>query len=203
MDELSTAWERKLQTIVSDPELHCRWLETLSQLELAGARKIVKYQPPVHCPLDVLQHSAEEHRHAFFFKNQIRKIPGDTSLKRRYLGGDRSRRLLHRLDIEICRILKAAGYQGRKLKDAAYLLTTLCIELRADWLYPLYEKVLKASGSAVSLRSIIREEEAHLAFVEKKADQEKLSRFFIPAREAESRLFSEFSRNLERELSAL
>lgn len=67
-----------LETVVEDAGLHARWLATLSLLEHTGARKIHRSMPglPGHLRLaeSVLQHAAEEARHAFFFRKQIGKI---------------------------------------------------------------------------------------------------------------------------------
>ena len=67
-----------LETVVEDSQLHPRWLETLSLLENMGARKIHKSMArfPAHLQNaeTVLQHAAEEARHAYFFKKQIGRL---------------------------------------------------------------------------------------------------------------------------------
>ncbi|MCB1305279.1 MAG: hypothetical protein KDK37_13410 [Leptospiraceae bacterium] len=67
-----------LETVLEDGELHARWLSTLSMLEHTGARKIHKCMPALPDDLgrslNVLQHAAEESRHAFFFAKQIQRL---------------------------------------------------------------------------------------------------------------------------------
>ena len=48
------------------------------------------------------------------------------------------------------------------MKWAAYLFVTYAIELRADELYPIYQKILTETKSKVQVKSIIVEEEGHL-----------------------------------------
>ena len=76
--------EEYLQVIVSSPKLHMRWLETLSHLENRGAHKIMGFQPKRQVKLFLLQHAAEEARHAFFFKRQIAKLYKNQSEERAY-----------------------------------------------------------------------------------------------------------------------
>jgi hypothetical protein len=52
---------------------------------------------------------------------------------------------------------------GNALKYAAYLLVTYAIEVRADELYPAYQEALDEVSSKVNMKSIIVEEEGHLA----------------------------------------
>ena len=44
-----------------------------------------------------------------------------------------------------------------------YLLVTYSIEVRADELYPIYQNALDEANSKVNVKSIIIEEEGHLA----------------------------------------
>jgi hypothetical protein len=53
--------------------------------------------------------------------------------------------------------------QSDALKYAAYLLVTYSIEVRADELYPIYQNELDEAKSKVNVKSIIVEEEGHLA----------------------------------------
>ena len=63
-----------LQHIVSEPALHARWLNTLSMMENAGAKKIKNCEHPVFVSEIILKHSAEEARHAYYLKKQISKV---------------------------------------------------------------------------------------------------------------------------------
>ena len=160
----------QLETIVSkitqQPEIHAKWLNTLSMMENTGARKISACEHKKDVTLIVLKHAAEEARHAYYLKKQIGKI--DETLCPDYnnihlLAPNASYIYLNSLDIEVCRYLKnELGLKGEELKFAAYLLVTYAIEVRADEIYPIYQDALDATGSKVNVKSIILEEEGHL-----------------------------------------
>ncbi|WP_026999377.1 hypothetical protein [Eisenibacter elegans] len=156
-----------LPLIVQHHQLHSRWLNTLSLMENVGARKIAAAEHPRNVDLLMLKHAAEEARHAYYLKKQLSKIPeadcpdySDVYL----LAPRASYHYLHALDVAISRYLKTtlacADYQ---LRYMAYLLVTYAIEVRADELYPAYQEALSAAGSKVNVKSIIVEEEGHLA----------------------------------------
>lgn len=159
-----------LESIISCPKKHVRWLNTLSYLENCGARKIAACEHPTLVPKQMLKHAAEEFRHAFFLKQQIQRLtsePLDTYRRETLLGGHAALRYLDKLDVAVCRLLKDEyGLPSVQLKEAAYLLVTYAIEVRASQLYPAYQQMLTALHSKVSVRSIIAEEEHHLAEVE-------------------------------------
>ncbi|RZK53849.1 MAG: hypothetical protein EOO91_16940, partial [Pedobacter sp.] len=70
---------------------------------------------------------------------------------------------LNTLDVLVCRYLKNHfNLSGYDLKFAAYLFVTYAIEVRADELYPIYQEILTAKESRVTVKSIILEEEGHL-----------------------------------------
>ena len=72
------------------------------------------------------------------------------------------------LDVEACRYLKnKLQLEGRALKHGAYLLVTYSIEVRADMLYGIYQEALTRHKSKVNVKSIIAEEEGHLAEMER------------------------------------
>lgn len=159
-------FHRMLEKIVKDGRTHARWLNTLSFMENAGARKISKCEHPVSVSLIQLKHAAEEHRHAYYLKKQIGKInpqycPGyeDHEL----LAAIATRQYLHSLDIRACRYLQNVFRLTREeLKYAAYLFVTYAIEVRADELYPVYQDILTRESSKIMVKSIILEEEGHL-----------------------------------------
>jgi hypothetical protein len=154
-----------LPQIISDNELHARWLNTLSLMENTGARKISASEDPVTVTYIILKHAAEEHRHAFYLKKQIEKTNTECSTySAEYLVAPAySKYYLNQLDIDVCRYLKKElGLTGAQLRFAAYLLVTYAIEVRADELYPVYQDALDAAGSKVNVKSIILEEEGHL-----------------------------------------
>lgn len=155
-----------LEQIVADAILHAKWLNTLSFMENAGARKISACEDPLSTDLIQLKHAAEEHRHAYYLKKQIGKLGiegfefyNESSL----IGGKASVQYLHRLDVKTSRYLKEQfNLTGQELRYAAYLFVTYAIEVRADELYPIYQEVLTSVGSKVMVKSIILEEEGHL-----------------------------------------
>lgn len=155
-----------LSTIISDNILHAKWLNTLSYMENAGARKISAAEHKEDVSLLILKHAAEEHRHAYYLKKQLSKL--DENLCKTYhrselLAPNETRFYLQELDIEVCRYLKRHfDLDGASLKFAAYLYVTYAIEVRADELYPLYQDLLSKNGSKVTVKSIIMEEEGHL-----------------------------------------
>ncbi|WP_454045731.1 hypothetical protein [Chryseobacterium sp. Marseille-Q8038] len=155
-----------LKKIVQEGSTHAKWLNTLSFMENAGARKISKCEHPTLVSQIQLKHAAEEHRHAYYLKKQIGKI--DPELCKTYestelLAPIATSQYLHSLDIKACRYLqKAFNLNKTDLKYAAYLFVTYAIEVRADELYPVYQQVLTEASSRIMVKSIILEEEGHL-----------------------------------------
>lgn len=155
-----------LRCIVQQDHLHAKWLNTLSFMENAGARKISLCEHPTEVNIIQLKHAAEEHRHAYYLKKQIGKL--GTSMCANYddkylIAPVYTKQYLHQLDIKSCRYLKDTfNLSGPALKHAAYLFVTYAIEVRADELYPIYQHTLDALKSKVMVKSIILEEEGHL-----------------------------------------
>lgn len=155
-----------MQLVVETPEIHARWLNTLSFMENAGARKISACEHTENVSLIQLKHAAEEHRHAYYLKKQITKL--DASFCKGYgaaelLAPVHTRHFLHQLDMRTCRYLKKQfPLSATELKYAAYLFVTYAIEVRADMLYPVYQDVLTRNNQRVMVKSIILEEEGHL-----------------------------------------
>lgn len=168
--------ETALESIVLDAALHSRWLNTLSYMENCGARLIANYEDTKAVTLDVLEHAWEEKRHAYLLKSQLRKIAGGAQLvdyRRDFMLGDSySKHYLQRLNIRVSRFLKTEfSLLGRPLRDAAYLLVTYAIEVRALQLYAHYQNLLRHHRSLVSVGLILREEKGHLQDMEQKIDQ--------------------------------
>lgn len=148
------AW---LSALCTEPDLHARFLNTLSLMEHIGSRKIMATQKePQH---DTLKHLAEEARHAFFFKRAAEKVAGRAVDYRSegVLAGESARQYMGRLDAHIAQELPEDAPSA-----AAYLYMSLVIELRAIWFYRLYQDVLTEQGIALSLKSVLAEEELHL-----------------------------------------
>ncbi|KMQ58849.1 hypothetical protein ACM40_17905 [Chryseobacterium sp. BLS98] len=155
-----------LEKIVQDSATHAKWLNTLSFMENAGARKISRCEHPVSVTLIQLKHAAEEHRHAYYLKKQIGKIDPEictTYEADELLASIATRQYLHSLDIKACRYLQTVfNLNKEELKYAAYLFVTYAIEVRADELYPVYQDILTKQSSRIMVKSIILEEEGHL-----------------------------------------
>ena len=151
---------RRLAWWVERPAEHARFLNTLALMEHIGSRKIMASQ--THGPLgqEILKHLAEETRHAYFFKRAAEK------LARRALQFDEldairpasARMYFGRLDATIADALGANAHI-----EVPYLYVSLIIELRAIWTYRLYQDVLSERSAGLSLKSVLAEEELHLA----------------------------------------
>lgn len=162
---MHTQFKETLAQIVANDQLHAQWLNSLSMMENTGARKISRYEHPVHTNITVLKHAAEEARHAYYLKKQIGKLGEDLCPDYSFgslLAPIESYHYLQQLDLQTCRYLHRNGYTGRTLFDAAYILVTYAIEVRADDLYGDYQDILTAAGSKVNVKSIILEEAGHL-----------------------------------------
>src|SRR5882757_4966191 len=98
-----------VRDIVRVPQLHAKWLNTLSMMENTGARKISACEHPVLVNQIILKHAAEEARHAHYLKKQIAKV--DSSACPTYefqylLSPIKSYQYLHALDVEASRMIK-------------------------------------------------------------------------------------------------
>ncbi|MEO5911108.1 MAG: hypothetical protein ABIP95_09490 [Pelobium sp.] len=195
-----------LENIVGDDLLHAKWLNTLSFMENAGARKISASEDKEKVTLIILKHAAEEHRHAYYLKKQIAKIGENLceNYENQYLLAPKaSKYYLNNLDVQVCKyIKKELDLKGLELRFAAYLLVTYAIEVRADELYPVYQDVLTATDSKVTVKSIILEEEGHLEEMLHQLktfspDWEKHANFSV---KLEHNLFEDWMSSLEEEV---
>lgn len=191
-----------LENIVSDQLLHAKWLNTLSYMENAGAKKISASEHKEQVNLIILKHAAEEHRHAYYLKKQLDKLGGNlckTYTNDELLTPNHTKFYLNALDVAVCRYLKQHfNLSGYELKFAAYLFVTYAIEVRADELYPVYQEVLTKAKSKVNVKSIILEEEGHLEEMlnqlkEFSSDWENHAEFVI---KIEQKMFNDWINNL-------
>lgn len=150
-----------LSDLVERPVDHARFMNMLSMLEHMGSRKIMVSQmdDPANMTEEMLSHLAEEARHAYFFKRQARRIAAG------------------KIDVEgffeentMCRVPALmyfgrldAGISKQVPQKEAYPWVSLIIELRACWLYGIYQDVLDASDIQLSLKPLLAEEDKHLA----------------------------------------
>jgi hypothetical protein len=195
------------QNIIADDSLHAQFLNTLSLMENTGARKISASEHKTKVSYLILKHACEEARHAFYLKKQIQKVADlddfPTYENAYLLAPFASYTYLHSLDIQVCRYLKQTlKLSGEDLKYAAYLLVTYSIEVRADELYPIYQDALDEAKSKVNVKSIIVEEEGHLAemITQLKTFSEDWQNHAEKACEIEKTLFDKWTIGLAEEL---
>ena len=158
--DLVSPVRQRLRWFCANPAEHALFLNTLSLMEHIGSRKIMASQSGLELRNDTLKHLAEETRHAYFFKREAEKLsrraldygPADT------VAGAFARAYMGRLDAEIA---AALGAQARPALP--YLYMSLIVELRAVWLYRLYQDVLARANVAITLKSVLAEEELHLS----------------------------------------
>lgn len=146
-----------LTTIVEDKPRHALFLNMLAMLEHLGSRKIMISQMDKVMTQDTLQHLSEEARHAYFFKRNAERVAG------RSLDGWSDENTMCRIPAAMYFGRLDAGISKQVGADNAYGWVSLIIELRACWLYAIYQEVLEASSDHMSLKSLLAEEDKHLA----------------------------------------
>ncbi len=155
-DDDRSAVGSRLEQICADPDLHIRFLNTLSLMEHIGSRKIMLAQPGARDGA-MLKHLAEESRHAWFFKRAAEKLAGhvldydDDAL----LAGAAARLYMDRLDAGISSVI--ALDEG----PLPYLYMSLIVERRAIWAYRIYQSVLAERNCGISLTGLLAEEGQH------------------------------------------
>jgi hypothetical protein len=161
-DQLTAAVKERLAHICAHPPMHARFLNTLSLMEHIGSRKIMASRSGQDLGGDTLRHLAEETRHAYFFKRAAEKLArsGLGFRPSELMAGAAARGYMGRLDAGITRALSSAA-----ATPLPYLYMSLIVELRAIWFYRLYQEVLDRHAPALSLKSVLAEEELHLAAI--------------------------------------
>ena len=156
-----------LDRFCTEPRLHARFMNTLSLMEHIGSRKIMATQHGDDLDQPTLKHLAEETRHAFFFKRHAERSAARplTYAAPELLAPAPARMYFQRLEAAIARALR-----GEARRRAVYLYTSMIIEFRAVWAYGLYQDALTRAGQPVSLKSLLAEEEGHLAEMARRLD---------------------------------
>lgn len=195
---ISERTETLLRAITASRGLHWRWLNTLSFLEHIGSRKIFRANLGAEMNEMLLRHAAEEARHALFFKTMARREASHESdfAPDMLLCGSSANRYIQSLDSAVKRQI-GAGHDFH-----CYLLTTYLIEVRAGSVYPQYQEVLKSADSPLSLRSVILEEEGHLAEMKEELDRHGLNATARLLGPVEESLFARFLHRLEQACKA-
>lgn len=147
-----------LDDVIKDRATHAKFMNMLSMLEHMGSRKIMVSQMHKGDTLseDTLKHLAEEARHAYFFKRQAERAAGHS------LDGWTDENTTARVPALMYFGRMDAGISKIVGDEAAYGWVSLIIELRACWLYTIYQEALEASDYQLSLKSLIAEEDGHL-----------------------------------------
>ena len=157
-----------LEKIIPNPDIHAKWLNTLSFMENTGTTKIYKTQSASGRQM-VLQHAAEESRHALFFKKLVKRHYGNLCedySRKNLLAGWNSFLYFQRLDAMVhLEIQKNMSRQlsGEEKSYIVYLYVTLLIEKRASMVYEIYENLLQHDGKGISLATVIAEETGHMS----------------------------------------
>ncbi|MEM7651094.1 MAG: hypothetical protein AAF204_03305 [Pseudomonadota bacterium] len=147
-----------LSRLVQDPQNHAKFLNMLSMLEHMGSRKIMVSQMnrPEEMDQDTLQHLAEEARHAYFFKRHAERINGSA------MKGWVDENTMARVPALMYFGRMDAGISKQVGDRDAYGWVSLIIELRACWLYRIYNEVVEEAGVHLPLKGLIAEEDGHL-----------------------------------------
>jgi len=163
-----------LAAFATNPTMHARFLNMLSLMEHIGSRKIMTCRAMRAPGLELLKHLTEESRHAFFFKRAAEAV-AETALDyspANTMAPGPAKFYMGRLDAEI------TGVLGDAAPELPYLYMSLIVELRATWLYRIYQDALAQAHSTLSLKGILAEEQMHL--------DEMLSRLHAVDPEAET-----------------
>ena len=158
-----------LPGIVAEPFLHARMVNTLSRMEYVGVRKMLKARHVDQLDLDGVQHIVEEATHALRLKKAAVKLLGGvedgvrTYSEEDTLAGDGAEAYLQGVDRGCEELLSNLDFDEPARSEANYLLSSFIIEIRAEAFYPMYEQVLQDAGAPFSVRSILKDEERHLA----------------------------------------
>lgn len=162
--ETRRRFEQWLESVAQCEQLHARFANTLSLLEHIGSVKIARTQSGAAITAEVLQHLAEESRHADVLKRMVAKITVedlDSYADDALLAGIEARGYFARLDAAVRAF--ARGSVAPEVRHAAsYNLVTWLVERRAMWLYPAWQRLFERHRSPLSVRSIIGEETRHL-----------------------------------------
>lgn len=147
-----------LGRLVEDPQSHAKFLNMLSMLEHMGSRKIMVSQMnrTQEMDQDTLQHLAEEARHAYFFKRHAERVNGGP------MKGWVDENTMCRVPALMYFGRMDAGISKQVGDDKAYGWVSLIIELRACWLYRIYNEVVEEAGVHLPLKGLIAEEDGHL-----------------------------------------
>ena len=156
--------EDLIKKILISKNLKARFLNTLSLLEYIGARKILKSQPQESFHAQLLNHVAEEIRHAQLLKRMALKLEPDLCMtyepKALLCGGDA---------VDYFQALDHAAQKEFFETDSwiSYLYTTYLVEKRATSFYQAIDNMLIEMKNPPLFRGILVEEDRHLDDIKK------------------------------------
>ncbi len=184
-----------LERIVRNPAQEARWLNTLSLLEYIGARKIGKTFSKYHPSIDILEHHADETRHAYAFKRLSIILAEGADLG--YLCSEAAIDYFQTLDKKLTEWILRVTQRIDTFQN--YLIVTAVIERRAMKLYPLYRKMTMNGLVREELKRVIEEESSHKRSIEEEC-LKLLNRNDVPdfqeCDHIEEGLFAAFSSSL-------
>lgn len=191
-----------LRAVANDYRTESRWLHTLSYLEFVGARKIGRTVASSHPTVDVLDHLADETRHAAAFKKLAAHVIGAEPTD--YLCREAAGLYFHKLDRELA--AWTAELVGGEHPILNYLVVTSMIERRAMELYPLYRTSTDDAAVRDELQAIVVEEQDHRVRIERECiallGEYGVSDLTAPET-VEATYFAEFWSVLENELGLI
>ncbi len=155
-----------LERVTQDDALEARWLNTVSMMEHIGARKISRTVAASHPSVEVLEHLADETRHALAFKQLACTLQGDGG-EPDYLCPAAAVTYFKHLDEAASGWIAARA--GQRDMWGSYLLVTTLIERRAMRLYPLYKSLTRHEVVRDEVQRVILEEANHRKVLESRA----------------------------------
>jgi hypothetical protein len=197
---IRAAMKEFLEPIVRNQLHEARWLNTLSLLEYIGARKIGKTFSKFHPSIDILEHHADETRHAYGFKRLSIILAGGTDCG--YLCSEAAIDYFQELDKKLTEWILRVTQNMDTFQN--YLIVTAVIERRAMKLYPLYRKMTSNGLVREELKRVIEEESSHKRSIEEEC-LKILNRNDVPDFEEcdqiEEQLFQIFAETLKQAMS--
>lgn len=190
-----------LEKIAAKPSLEARWLNTLSLLEYIGARKIGKTFSKEHPSIEVLEHHADETRHAYAFKRLSAIVSGGEDLG--YLCPEAAVDYFQTLDKTLTEWITRLTSKIDSRQN--YLLVTSIVERRAMKLYPVYRRITRNGFIRDELKRVVEEEANHRRAIEDEC-LKILNRNDVPEFDEcdrmEEALFAKFQEAVEKAISA-
>lgn len=158
-----------LSTVCEAESSEARWLQTLSLLEYMGARKIGRSVAAHYPPAEVLDHWADETRHAAVLARLAASSGGDAPEP---FQREATKAYFQAIDQRLCDALASRAETGSEAWRGpylSYLVVTSVVERRAMMVYPLYRAVTQRDDVRAQLSQLITEEQAHRTTIERLA----------------------------------